>query len=315
MIPLIAVAGPTASGKTALAVQIALRYGGEVVSCDSMQIYRGMDIGTAKPAPEERRGVPHHLIDIVGPDEEFSVARYKTEADRVIRAIYTRGHIPVLAGGTGLYMRAVVDNIRFAETKKDEKFRQELRAAAQAEGGEKLLETLRKIDPKTAERLHPHDISRIIRALEVYHTDKITISRAAELSRAEPSDYKTCMIGLFYSQREQLYQKIEERVDKMLQAGLEHEVRALLEAGVSKNATSMQAIGYKELAAYIRGEETLAQAAENIKKGTRHYAKRQLTWFRRDERIEWIDLSVPQAADEENILQLACRIIDKSGVI
>lgn len=314
MIPLIAVAGPTASGKTGLAVEIALRYGGEVVSCDSMQIYRGMDIGTAKPTQAEMRGVPHHLIDILEPNEEFSVARYKEMADGAIHDIAERGRLPVLAGGTGMYMRAVVDNIRFAETRKDDDLRRELKTIAETESGEKLLSMLREFDPVTAEKLHPNDVSRIIRAIEVYRTSGVPISRTAELSRRTPSDYNACLIGLYYSRREQLYEKIEQRVDGMLAVGLEREVRTLLAGGVDRNTTAMQAIGYKEFTRYLSGEETLAQAVENVKKSTRHYAKRQLTWFRRDPRIHWIDLSAP-GMDKENISLEAYRIIDKSGTI
>lgn len=306
LIPLIVVVGPTASGKTRLAIDIALKYGGEVVSADSMQIYKGMDIGTAKPSREEMRGVPHHMMDIVEPDVNYSVAQYVKDAHRVIADIHSRGRMPILAGGTGLYVNSLVDNIAFSKTDRDEKLREELKQIAQNRGGQALLDMLAEFDPKTAGTLHANNIGRIIRAIEVYKTTGVTMSEMQERSRQTPQLYRLCMIGLNFADRDALYRRIEQRVDMMMEAGLLDEVRALLERGIDSNTTAMQAIGYKELVGALRGEITVEEAVKQIKLGTRHYAKRQLTWFRRDKRINWIEASLPI----ENISFKAFNIID-----
>jgi tRNA dimethylallyltransferase len=307
LIPLVAVVGPTASGKTRLAVDIALKYRGEVVSADAMQIYRKMDIGTAKPSAEEMRGVAHHMIDIVEPTDFFSVAQYVESAKDCITGIHSRGALPILSGGTGLYVSSLVDNIRFGETVRDEGLRLRLGKIAAEQGGEVLLDILRGFDPKTAAMLHPNNIGRIIRAIEVFETTGATMSEMQKKSRQTPQLYNLCMIGLNFENRDVLYRRIDARVDEMLKSGLVQEVDRLLKAGATNKSTSMQAIGYKEIAAALRGEISMETAVDNVKRETRRYAKRQLTWFRRDERINWIEASY----NNEKICQNAFKIIDK----
>lgn len=311
LIPLIVVVGPTASGKTRLAIDIALKYGGEVVSADSMQIYKGMDIGTAKPAREEMRGVPHHMIDMVDPKTTYSVAQYVKDARDVIADINARGKLPILAGGTGLYVNSLVDNVEFGKTVRDDELRRSLNDIASKNGGEALLGMLEEFDPQTAETLHPNNIGRIIRAIEVFKTTGETMTQMREKSRRTPRLYKTCMIGLGFADRRTLYRRTDARVDRMMGDGLEEEVRSLLKRGVDKQTTAMQAIGYKELARAVAGDTTVTEAVEAIKLGTRHYAKRQMTWFRRDARIKWIE------ADNlfEKISQNAFDIIDNCAAI
>jgi tRNA dimethylallyltransferase len=309
MIPVIAVVGPTSTGKTRLAVDIALKYNGEVVSCDSMQIYKGMDIGTAKPTQQETLCVPHHLIDIIQPNESFSVADYTVLAKKAIEDIHSRGKLPIVAGGTGLYFNSLINNIQFGETHTDYNLREQLKLVAEEQGGQALIDILNEFDPETAVKLHPNNTYRIIRAIEVYKTSGVTMSEHQRLSREKPSSYNACIIGLFYSERSKLYDKINKRVDIMIQSGLVQEVKHLLGSGISSNTTSLQAIGYKELIKYLNGEESLEQAAEVIKQETRRYAKRQLTWFRRDKRINWIDIC--EYNSDEKISKKTYEIIDK----
>jgi tRNA dimethylallyltransferase len=309
MIPIISVVGPTATGKTRLAVDIALKYNGEVVSCDSMQIYKRMDIGTAKPTEQEILGVPHHLIDIIEPDESFSVADYTTLANNAIEEIHSRGKFPIVAGGTGLYFNSLIDNIQFGETLTDYALREKLKLVADENGGQTLIDILSEFDPETAAKLHPNNVGRIIRAIEVYKTSGITMTEHQRISREKPSNFKSCTIGLFYSERSILYNKINERVDIMIKSGLILEVKQLLASGIKRSATSLQAIGYKELIKYLNGEESLEQASEIIKQETRRYAKRQLTWFKRDVRINWIDICLYNSV--EKISNKAFEIIDK----
>lgn len=285
-IPLIVVAGPTASGKTALAVQLALRLGGEVVSADSMQIYKGMDIATAKPSLEEQAGIPHHLLDFLGQDETYSVAQYCEAAHKTIEQIHQRGKLPIVAGGTGLYISSLVDCIDFSPQKEDPELRAELLELARLHGGQHLLEMLAGFDPEAAARLHPNNLGRIVRAIEVYRLTGVTMSRQLELSRKRPSPYKLCMLGLDFRDRSRLYDRINTRVDAMLKAGLVQEATEVLSRPISK--TALQAIGYKELIPFLEGTETLEACAEQLKQNTRRYAKRQLTWFRRDQRIHWL---------------------------
>lgn len=310
-IPLVAVVGPTASGKTRLAIDICLKYGGEVVSADSMQVYTGMDIGTAKPGTGEMKGVAHHMLDIADPREPFSVADYVKMARNCIGDVFSRTKLPVLAGGTGLYINSVVDNINYTETKSDFALRERLSDLAQKKGGEALLEILREFDPEAAGQLHPNNTGRIIRAIEVYKLSGITMSEARRRSRLVPSPYRLCMIGLHFSDRELLYGRINERVDAMLSAGLADEVKRLLDSGVPENSTAMQAIGYKELSECLRGESSIGETAEAVKQATRHYAKRQMTWFRRDTRINWLDAG----KNYENMCRAAFDIIDNSGIL
>ena len=284
-IPLVVIAGPTASGKTAAGVYLAKQLNGEVVSADSMQIYREMTIGTAKPVTEEMEGIPHHLIDFVDPSDSFSVAEYVQLAQQKIGEIHSRGKLPILVGGTGLYISSLVDNIQFSESESDIAYREQMIALAQKEGAQALWEKLSEVDPVAAQKIHPNNVGRVARALEVYHTTGIPISAHQERSRTKPSPYALCMMALSFRDRQKLYDRINLRVSLMVQQGLEQEARQLIQKGYG--ATSFQAIGYKEMGAYLAGEETLEEACEHIRQESRRYAKRQLTWFRRDERYHW----------------------------
>lgn len=283
------VCGPTASGKTRLAVDLAKRFNGEIVSADSMQIYKKLDIASAKPTEEEKQGVPHHLMDFLPPEKSFSVAEYVELARATIADIASRGKLPVIAGGTGLYINSLVDNVQFDETESDEIFRLEMQKLADEKGNEALWEKLNEIDKSAAARLHPNNRGRIIRALEIHRTSGRTITEAKALSRLEESPYEPCMIALDYADRQQLYDRINKRVDIMLQQGLLEEAREFFSH--DDYATAAQAIGYKELKPYFDGEKTLEECIERLKQQTRRYAKRQLTWFRRDSRIHWITVN------------------------
>lgn len=273
------IAGPTASGKTALAAELAKRMDGEVVSADSMQIYEGLRIGTARPTQSEMRGVPHHLLGFLPLSEGYSVARYVEDARRIISEIHGRGKLPFLCGGTGLYIDAVIDNLSFHGGGGDPELRESLRMRAEREGAEALLRELREYDKQTADRLHPNNLGRIIRALELVKTTGMTMSEQIRLSRNRPSPYNPCVIVLDCRDRACLYDRINRRVDDMLKSGLLDEARRVLSLPTAP--TAMQAIGYKELAPYFAGELTLEQAVSNLKQSTRRYAKRQLSWFRR----------------------------------
>ena len=285
-IPLVAVVGPTASGKSRLAVELALLKNGEVVSADSMQIYKGMEIGTAKPTEQEMCGVKHHLIDFADLSQPFSVADYVTRAKVCMEEIHARGKLPILVGGTGLYVRSLLNNVQFGESDKDENLRRNLADRAAKDGVQSLVEELKQFDPQSAARIHPNNLGRVIRAIEIYRTTGTTMTQQIEDSHSQPSPYNSCMIGLDFSDRQLLYDRINSRVDDMLQAGLVEEARKVLSQPNSK--TALQAIGYKELFPYFNNEITLPQAVENIKQETRHYAKRQLTWFRREKEVHWI---------------------------
>ena len=303
---IICVVGPTASGKTKLAVQLAKTYDGEVVSCDSMQIYKHMDIGTAKPTLEEMEGVRHHLIDIIEPSEDFSVGKYVQLADACVQDILSRGKTAVIAGGTGLYVDSLISGRTFAPVPQTGK-REALEAQMREAGGEAMLEALRAVDPEAAQRLHPADEKRIIRALEVYEETGKTITQHNLETQAIPPRYRPVWLGLDYADRAVLYRRIDLRVDLMLQAGLLDEIRTLLALGVSPAATAMQAIGYKEFFGALDGSCTLEEAAELCKQRSRNYAKRQLTWFRRNPEIRWLrltgqeDFSAVLAAARQNI--------------
>ena len=283
---LIAVVGPTASGKTALGVEICREFGGEVVSCDSMQIYKGMDISTAKPTSGEMRGIPHHLIGFAGSDKKFSVAEYCGLAKDVIADIHSRGKVPVLVGGTGLYYSSLVDNISFIEEETDFEYREFLKKRAETEGAKALLDELAGIDPEAAAGFHENNLGRIIRALEIYHSTGKTKTEQEKLSRLEPSPYRLVAIGLDARDRNYLYERINRRVDIMLENGLLDEAKRFFESHPS--GTAVQAIGCKELKPFIDGKASLEGCVENLKMQTRRYAKRQLTWFRRDERIHFL---------------------------
>ncbi len=309
-LPVIVVCGPTASGKTALAVSLAEIFGCEVISCDSMQIYKHMRIATAKPTEEEMRGIRHHLIDFLEPNQEFSVADYVRLASECISDISSRGKIPLICGGTGLYVSSLIDNIGFDDTCSSTEVRNELSKLADEKGGEYLLKLLNEFDPETAQRLHPNNIPRIIRAIEVYKVSGTTMSEAIKRSKRE-SPYEPCMIGITCSDRQKLYDRINLRVDKMLDMGLLAETESVLSDSDLK--TSFQAIGYKELAPYFNGEKSLDECIEKLKRETRRYAKRQLTWFRRDDRIHWIYSDLYSEYSE--IVNEAARIIRQSGIL
>ena len=283
----IVIAGPTASGKTDLAIKLAHEINGEIISADSMQIYRGMDIGTAKPTMEERQGIPHYLIDIVDPDEEYSVAHFQRDAKNCIKEILNRGKVPIVAGGTGLYINSLVYNINFSETTADWEYRKQLEEIARDKGPEELHRFLQKVDPVSAEKIHPNNIKRVIRALEVFKTTGKPISQHQLESRTEKPEYEFKIFGLEMD-RKILYERINKRVDKMMEMGLYEEVEGLLEK-YSPDLVSLQGIGYKEIISAIKGEYSLEEAVEKIKLNTRHLAKRQITWFKKTENLRWID--------------------------
>ena len=285
---ILVVSGPTASGKTALAVELALAHNGEVVSADSMQIYRRMDIGTAKPTRAEMRGVPHHMLDVADPEEDFSVARYVELAARRVDDILARGKLPIVAGGTGLYIDSLLSGRTFARFDPDSPLRRELEEELARRGGAALLEELARVDPDTAVRLHPNDGKRIVRALEVYHSTGTTLTEHNAMTRSLPPRYDALTLTLAFQRREDMWDRIDRRVDRMMADGLAEEVRALLDSGVPDRCTAMQAIGYKEMAAALRGDGDTARAAEEIKLRSRQYAKRQLTWFRRNPDARWL---------------------------
>ncbi len=304
MNPILCIPGPTASGKTALAVELAKEYNGEVVSCDSMQVYRRMDIGTAKPSLEERQGIVHHMIDVADPDEEFSVSKYCCLADAAIQDILSRGKTAIIAGGTGLYMDSLIKGNDFAPFPATG-VREKLEAQASEVGMEAMLEELRRVDPESAARLS--DLRRIIRALEVYYETGETITAHNRRTQALPPKYQPLWLGLDFAERSELYRRIDLRVDIMLKMGLVKEIEDLLASGIPPKATAMQAIGYKEFVAALEGRGTLEQAAEEVKKASRHYAKRQLTWFRRNKSIHWLIRQTGQ--DTGEILRQARQLI------
>ena len=285
---ILVVSGPTASGKTALAVELALARNGEVVSADSMQIYRRMDIGTAKPTRAEMRGVPHHMLDVADPEEDFSVARYVELAARCVNDILARGKLPIVAGGTGLYIDSLLSGRTFARFDPDSPLRRELEEELARRGGAALLEELARVDPDTAARLHPNDGKRIVRALEVYRSTGTTLTAHNAMTRSLTPRYDALTLTLAFQRREDMWDRIDRRVDRMMADGLAEEVRALLDSGVPDRCTAMQAIGYKEMAAALRGDGDTARAAEEIKLRSRQYAKRQLTWFRRNPDARWL---------------------------
>mgnify|MGYP000848399947 CR=1 FL=1 len=313
-IPVLAVVGPTASGKTALGIELAKLYNGEIVSADSMQIYKGMDIATAKPTIEEMQGIPHHLIGILDRNTSFSVADYVDIARETIRHINKCNKLPIIVGGTGLYISSLLENIQFSEIKPDYELRKKLMLEAEEFGKEFLLEKLKNIDLETAETLHANNVTRIIRAIEVFELTGRKLSDLKVESRrfASPYDYK--MIGLTFSDRQVLYDRINKRVDIMVENGLVEECEAVYRAEAGENSsntfiTSNKAIGYKELIPYFKGTSSLDECIEKIKLETRHYAKRQLTWFRRNEKINWIKLD--KSYTMEKILYECKKVIAK----
>lgn len=294
-LPLLVLVGPTAVGKTALSVSVARRLGAEIISGDSMQVYRGMDIGTAKITPDEMAGVPHHLIDIKNPDEEFSVAEFQQRVDQLIREIVARGRLPMLVGGTGLYVRAVVLEYTFTELEPDMALRARLRQEEAERGPGHLHGRLAAVDPVSAARLHPNDTLRIVRALEVYMRTGVPISATQTAAQSEPR-YDHLMIGLTMD-RPLLYQRIDQRVDAMLAGGWLDEVRRLL-GRYDPRLKAMEGLGYRELVLHLRGLLTWPETVALIKRNTRRFAKRQLTWFRRERDLRWLDMTTPEARNQ-----------------
>ena len=309
---ILVICGPTASGKTALAAELALRFGGEVVSADSMQVYRGMDIGTAKPTQSEQRGVPHHMIDVAEPEENYSVARYVADAVPIVDGILARGKLPIIAGGTGLYIDHLVAGRQFAPFQPDSGLRPQLQARARQEGLPALYAQLAQVDPDAAGSIHPNDEKRIIRALEVFLSTGKPLSQHDRESRALPSRYTPLTIVLNFAQRPYLWERIDRRVDQMMAQGLEGEVRALLESGIPPDCTAMQAIGYKELAAAIRSGLPVQSGAEEVKLRSRQYAKRQLTWFGRNRDARWFEWE--KIPDFSAALSFSTELIREAGL-
>ena len=294
---IICIAGPTASGKTALAVELAKAVDGEVVSCDSMQIYKKMDIGTAKPTQEEMAGIPHHMLSVAEPEEDFSVSRYCAMAEPIIADIHRRGKTAIIAGGTGLYMDALIRGNSFAPYPSTGR-RQELEKLAAEDGIEAVIAQLQKVDPESAARLHPSDQKRIIRAMEVYLETGESITEHNRKTQLLPPKYDPVWFALEDENRQDLYDRIDRRVIGMLEAGLIAEIQALLSSGVPEKATSMQAIGYKEFVEALQGQCSMEEATARLQQASRHYAKRQLTWFRRNKAIHWLVRSPGQTTDE-----------------
>lgn len=299
-IPLIILTGPTAVGKTELSVRLAKEIGGEIISADSIQVYQYMDIGSAKVTKEEMQGVRHFLIDELSPEEEFNIYIFKEKAKQYAEDIYRRGKIPIIAGGTGFYIQALLYDVDFTEEENDYRYRRSLEELAQKEGAAPLYEMLKNVDPESAAAIHPNNIKRVIRALEYYKItgEKISGHNETQRQRTSPYDFRYFVLNM---DRALLYSRINQRVDLMMEKGLSEEVRKLRSMGYDRTLVSMQGIGYKEMFAYLDGESTLEQAVEEIKKNTRHFAKRQLTWFRREQDVRWVNYE-EFAMDKNQIL-------------
>lgn len=311
--PLIIIAGPTASGKTKISIELAKRIHGEIISGDSMQVYKYMDIGTAKPTKEEMDGIPHYMIDEIDPKENFSVAIFQQKAKEYIKKIYDKNKIPILAGGTGFYIQSVVYDINFMETNIDTEYRNQLQELAHEKGNEYVHQMLKGIDPDSASSIHPNNIKRVIRALEYYYQTNEPISKHNELERARKTPYHTAFFCLTMD-RESLYKRIDQRVDLMIQLGLIDEVKNLLDRGYSPQLISMQGLGYKELIQYLEGKMSLDEAIYIIKRDTRHFAKRQLTWFRKQEEPHWIHVDHMEF-DMEKVVTKIVNDIEEIGII
>ncbi len=322
MKPMIILTGPTAVGKTRLSVSMAKAVGGEIISADSMQVYRHMDIGSAKISPEEMQGIPHHMIDILEPWEPFNVVIFKQMCQKCLEGIYERGHVPIVAGGTGFYIQALLRDIDFTEEAaspgEPSDYRSYLEELGQREGAERLHEMLRAVDPESAEAIHANNIKRTIRALEYFHLTGEKISCHNEAERSKPPAYNACYFVL-NDERDRLYAQIERRVDEMMSKGLVEEVKRLRDMGCRRGMVSMQGLGYKEILAYLDGEMSLSQAVDVIKRDTRHFAKRQLTWFRREKDVIWVNKN-GFGYDEGRMLQFMmekakqCRVVADSTI-
>lgn len=311
--PLIILTGPTAVGKTKASIGLAKAVGGEIISADSMQVYRKMDIGSAKITKEEMDGVPHYLVDVLDPSEEFNVARFQEMAKEAMEQIYANGHIPIVVGGTGFYIQALLYDIDFTEGNEDTSIREELEAYASEHGAEKLHEMLRKIDPKSAETIHANNVKRVIRAIEYYRQTGKPISEHNEKERQKESPYNFAYFVL-QDDRKNLYDRIEKRIDIMLEDGLLDEVESLRKEGYTKDMVSMQGLGYKEILDYLNGDSTLEEAVYILKRDTRHFAKRQITWFKRERDVIWIHKNEFHY-DEEKILEEMLKILKEKEII
>lgn len=309
--PLIVIGGPTACGKTGFSIKLAKKIGGEIISADSMQVYRYMDIGTAKVTQEEAQGVPHYLIDEYDPDEEYNVMLFQEKAKAYMEQIWAKGKIPILVGGTGFYINALLYDTDFTETENNTAFREECYRLAEEQGAEALYERLRQIDPEYAAGIHANNVKRVTRALEYHHLtgEKFSAHNAAQKEKDTPY---TAAVILLTMERERLYARIEERIDQMLEQGLLEEVKGLLDRGYSPDLVSMQGIGYKEFVPYFNGTCTLEEAVTQLKTNTRHFAKRQLTWFRRQIDGLWIDMG---KASAEDAMEDALEYLKETGVL
>ena len=313
MRPLIVLTGPTAVGKTALSIELAKMVGGEILSADSMQVYRGMDIGSAKIRPREMQGVPHHLVDVLDPVQEFNVVVFQKLCRQAMEGIYGRGHIPILTGGPGFYIQALLRDIDFTENEENTEYRRQLEQLAAVKGSQVLHEMLTAVDPAAAQAIHAHNIKRMIRALEFHYLTGEKISEHNEREAERQSPYRYCYFVL-NDDREKLYQRIEIRVDHMLEEGLVEEVRRLMDQGCRRDMVSMQGLGYKEILDYLEGDITLEEAVYRIKRDTRHFAKRQLTWFRREKDVIWIN-KPDFGYDDRKILEVMRRRLQEAGIL
>lgn len=311
--PLIVLTGPTAVGKTSLSISLAKAVNGEIISADSMQVYKKMDIGSAKIRPEEMQGIPHYLVDVLEPEEEFHIVKFQQMAKKAMEDIYSRGKIPILVGGTGFYIQAVTKDIDFTEAQQENDYRKELEALAEEKGGEHLHEMLRKVDPVSADAIHAHNVKRVIRALEFYHQNGSPISAHNEEQKQHESPYNLAYFVLNMP-RELLYERIDLRVDQMMKEGLLEEVSRLKKEGCHRGMVSMQGLGYKEILAYLDGEYPLEEAVRVLKRDTRHFAKRQLTWFRREQELTWVNKD-QFSYQEDQILDYMLEICRKKGIL
>lgn len=311
--PLIVLTGPTAVGKTELSIALAKAVDGEIISADSMQVYRYMDIGSAKIRPEEMQGVPHHLVDILKPEEEFHIVRFQEMAKQAMKEIYEKGRIPILVGGTGFYIQAVTRDIDFTEASQEDGYRKELEKMAEEKGASFLHEMLEQVDPVSAGEIHANNIKRVIRALEFYHQNHTPISAHNEEQKERQSPYNLAYFVL-NAPRDILYERIDKRVDEMMQNGLLKEVESLKSMGYHRGMVSMQGLGYKEILAFLDGEYSLEEAVRILKRDTRHFAKRQLTWFRREQEVVWVNKD-EFSYQEEEILKYMLSILYEKQII
>ena len=310
--PLVVLTGPTAVGKTELSIRLAKTIGGEIISADSMQVYQEMDIGTAKIKPEEMKGVPHYLVDEFSPEEDFNVVKFKEYASRYMQEIYAKGKIPILVGGTGFYIQAVLNDISFEKNEEDTSYREELEKLAKEKGASYLHEQLCKVDPESGKNIHANNVRRVIRALEFYKQTGMKISEHNEKERQKESPYNFAYFVLNHD-RAVLYDRIDRRVDLMMEEGLLEEVKCLKNKGYRRELVSMQGLGYKEIYAYLDGEISLEEAVYILKRDTRHFAKRQLTWFKREKDVVWVDKS--KLKTEDALLEFCCSVLKEKGIL